>query len=239
MLILLTNPILSAYQGSDLFGKVIFISLFFLSVITWVLFLQKFFLQRDIKRRGLQLALVVQKKRQNPLGLEVGEVQHPFAFLYRTVKEQTMELLQKNRSVLQKNSVTLSHSDISLLEAQLMSTITSETKVLEKNLFILSTVVSLAPFLGLLGTVWGILLTFAELQSGAAVNASSTIMGGLAMALGTTVMGLLVAIPALIGYNYLKASIAQFSADMEDFSSLLLASVEMQYRQVEVSHESA
>jgi biopolymer transport protein TolQ len=60
-------------------------------------------------------------------------------------------------------------------------------------------------------------------------------MGGLAMALGTTVLGLLVAIPALIAYNYLKAKIAHLSADMEDFSQLLLTSVELQYRQVDIS----
>lgn len=240
MQMLLSNPILNAYQGSDLFGKVIFLALLLLSVITWVIFLQKFILQREVKQRGTQLAQAFQKKRLNPLGLEVGEARHPFAAMYKTLKEHTLELLQKNCAVLQKTEVTISHTDIALIEAHLMSAISTETKGMEKNLFILSTVVSLAPFLGLLGTVWGILLTFAELQAGATVNASATIMGGLAMALGTTVMGLLVAIPALIGYNYLKASIAHFSADMEDFSHLLLASVELQYRQVDVNtHENA
>ena len=233
-----SNPIFNAYQGSDLFGKFIFLALLFLSVMTWVIFLQKFFLQADVKRRGAQLAIAFQKKRLNPLGLEIGQALHPFAAMYRTLKEHTVELLQKNRAVLQKNEVTISHTDIAWIEAHLMSAISSETKGMEKNLFILSTVVSLAPFLGLLGTVWGILLTFAQLQAGASVNASGAIMGGLAMALGTTVMGLLVAIPALISYNYLKATIAQFSADMENFSHLLLASVELQYRQVDINHEN-
>jgi biopolymer transport protein TolQ len=236
MHILLVNPIFNAYQGSDPFGKMIFLSLFLLSLITWVIILKKFFLHRDVKARGSQLAGAFQKKRLNPLGLEVGEALHPFAALYQILKAQTLELLQKNRAVLKKDAVTLSHTDMALIEAHLMSTVSAQTKELEKNLFILSTVVGLAPFLGLLGTVWGILLTFAELQAGAVVNASSAIMGGLAMALGTTVLGLIVAIPALIGYNYLKASITHFSADMEDFSHLLLASVELQYRQVDVNH---
>lgn len=232
---LATHPILSAYQGSDLFGKVIFLALFLLSMITWIIFLQKFLLQRETKNKGAQLVQIFQKKRLNPLGLEIGEVFHPFAALYHTLKEHTLELLQKNHSALEeKRHVTLSPADINLIEAHLMSTISAETKEMEKNLFILSTVVSLAPFLGLLGTVWGILLTFAELQAGASANASAAIMGGLSMALGTTVLGLVVAIPALISYNYLRSSVARLSADMEDFSHLLLSSVELQYRQVDV-----
>jgi biopolymer transport protein TolQ len=236
MFMLSSNPILNAYQGADIFGKTIFLILILLSVITWSIFLQKFFLQREIKLKGFQLTQIFQKKRVNPLSLEIPEAKHPFASLYKTLKNHTLELLQKNCMVVEnKESVTLSHSDIDLIQAHLMSAISSETKVMEKNLFVLSTIVSLAPFLGLLGTVWGILLTFAELQTGASVNANSTIMGGLAMALGTTVLGLLVAIPALISYNYLKASIAHLSADMEDFSHVMLASVELQYRQIEVS----
>jgi biopolymer transport protein TolQ len=234
--LLSSNPILNAYQGSDLFGKTIFLALLLLSVITWTIFMQKFFLQREIKQRGGQLLQLFQKKRLNPLTMEVGEALHPFASLYRTLKEHTLELLQKNHSVLdEKTAVTLSTSDIDLIEAHLMTAVSAETKGMEKNLFILATVVSLAPFLGLLGTVWGILLTFAELQTGAAANTNATVMGGLAMALGTTVLGLLVAIPALITYNYLKANIAHLTADMEDFSHLLLASVELQYRQVDVA----
>jgi len=232
----LSNPILNAYQGSDLFGKAIFLALLFLSIITWIIFMQKFFLQREIKLRGAQLIQLFQKKRLNPLGMEVGEALHPFASLYRTLKDHTLELLQKNHSVIGEQKVTtLSATDIDLIEAHLMTAISSETKGMEKNLFILATIVSLAPFLGLLGTVWGILLTFAELQTGAAANANATVMGGLAMALGTTVLGLLVAIPALISYNYLKAKIAHLSADMEDFSHVLLASVELQYRQVDIN----
>ena len=231
----MTNPIFNAYQGSDLFGKTIFLALLALSLITWIIFLQKFFIQRDVKKRGAQLIQIFQKKRLNPLALEMGEALHPFAALYRTLKEHTLEILQKNHSVVEeKSAVTLSRADIDFVQAHLMSAISTETKEMEKNLFILSTIVSLAPFLGLLGTVWGILLTFAQLQAGGAVQAQAAVMGGLAMALGTTVMGLLVAIPALIGYNYLKSSIAHLSSDMEDFSHLLLASVELQYRQVDI-----
>jgi len=234
MQILITNPIIDAYNGSDLFGKMIFLSLVFLSITTWIIFVQKFLLQRNAKQLGNIFQASFQKKRLNPLALEASGI-HPYAKLYQTLKHHTLELLGKNRTVVEKQNVTLSASDIDLIEAHLMSAISSQTKKMERNLFVLSTIVSLAPFMGLLGTVWGILLTFNELQAGANASANATIMGGLAMALGTTVAGLLVAIPALIGYNYLRSAIAQFSGEMEDFSHLLVASVELQYRQVEIT----
>ena len=98
----------------------------------------------------------------------------------------------------------------------------------------LSTIVTLAPFLGLLGTVWGILVAFNELQGGASLGSSTALLGGLSTALTTTVLGLLIAIPALIGYNYLKNAIRSYEKEMEDFGGYLTAQVELQYRQVDL-----
>jgi biopolymer transport protein TolQ len=52
------------------------------------------------------------------------------------------------------------------------------------------------------------------------------------MALGTTIIGLLVAIPALIAYNYLKNHTKEFQTEMEDFATFMLATVEIQYRKL-------
>ena len=98
----------------------------------------------------------------------------------------------------------------------------------------LSTIVTLAPFLGLLGTVWGILLTFSNLQMHSLTSGNSAVLAGLSMALATTVVGLIVAIPALVAYNYLKTSVKDIAADMENFSHRLLTTVEIQYRKVDI-----
>jgi biopolymer transport protein TolQ len=71
----------------------------------------------------------------------------------------------------------------------------------DKNLWFLSMTSSVAPFIGLFGTVWGIMRSFAAI--GAAKSVSIAVIApGLAAALGTTVLGLLVAIPAAIAYHY-------------------------------------
>ena len=221
------NPILQAYVSSDPLGKSIFIILFLLSIITWAVFLQKYFLYRETRREGASFQAVFQKNNTNPLNLEP-QLGHPFALLYRSLKKNTSELLSKNQAS------CLSAYDIDHIKAHLASARSSQIKSLQKHLFILSTVVSLAPFLGLLGTVWGILLTFGELQIGGVINTNATIMGGLSMALGTTVFGLLVAIPALIAYNYLRASLSTLSTDLDDFSQTMISSVELHYRVVDV-----
>lgn len=229
--ILASNPIIDSYFVSDLFGKIIFFSLFILSILTWVLFIQKFRKLRHSKKISLELATSLKNERHHPLSLEPS-IASPFTKLYHVVKQHSLEILNKNRYLTKNEQAALSKADIEMLEAHLATEIASQTKLMEKNLFLLSTTVSLAPFLGLLGTVWGILITFSHLQGGGAIHGSSAVLGGLSMALGTTVCGLIVAIPALIFYNYLRSGIAHFSSEMESFSSSLLSSVELQYRMV-------
>ena len=74
--------------------------------------------------------------------------------------------------------------------------------VLHKRLFVIATVASNAPYLGLLGTVFGIMLTFYNMGQGGAVN-TNAIMSSLALALKSTAMGLVVALVAVVLYNVL------------------------------------
>lgn len=73
---------------------------------------------------------------------------------------------------------------------------------LTRNLTLLATIGTNAPYIGLLGTVGGIMLTFLEISQGDLVS-TAAIMSGLALALKATALGLIVAIPAIVGYNLL------------------------------------
>lgn len=234
-----------AFTQSDVLGKLIFIGLFALSVCSWVLIVQKWRMTSLARKRSEQFYKSFEQLRMNPLSLETEAAKqrqnpNPFCDLYFVLKKYTLEVLNKNRRFGQQNGVEnpisyLSPTDIDFVQSHLMSNIAYQTKHLEKNLFILSTIVSLAPFLGLLGTVWGILLTFSELQSNSAGSGQGMVLTGISLALATTVLGLIDAIPALIGYNYLKNSVRDFQTDMEGFSNELIASVEIYYRKVDVS----
>jgi biopolymer transport protein TolQ len=78
------------------------------------------------------------------------------------------------------------------------------------------------------------LVTFSSLQTHTITSANTTVLAGLATALATTVLGLLIAIPALVAHNYLKNAIHELNKDMENFSQLLLTTVELQYRKADI-----
>lgn len=239
---LLNNPFFDAYLHSDLLGKLIFIGLIILSICSWIIILHKGWLTYQARKNSSHFYAIFQTQKSNPLGLEyekgLKKQPNPFYDLYSILKKHTIDILNKNRRFGGANNQNtpsyLSPSDIDFVDAHLISAVDHQTKNLEKHLFILSTVVSLGPFLGLLGTVWGILTTFSELQVQGAGSTNQMVLGGLSLALATTVLGLLDAIPALIGYNYLKNTIHAFATDMNGFSTEILASVEMQYRKVDI-----
>lgn len=233
-----TSPFLSAFLESDIFGKFIFLALFALSIISWSLLLYKIYIYYKIQKTIPDFEKLFLEKQSAPLNLNFEQIQnlpfHPYLNLYKELNQKTVEILNKNRFFSDNNSeVYLSPTDIELIESSLFYTLSTQSSFLDKNLFLLSTIVSLAPFLGLLGTVWGILLTFSSLNSHSLSNVNSTVLSGLAMALTTTVIGLVVAIPALIGYNYLKNSTKNLTKKMEGFSKLLLNTIEIQYRKVD------
>ena len=98
----------------------------------------------------------------------------------------------------------------------------SEVAQLEVSLPTLSTFVSVSPFLGLLGTVWGIMEAFLEIR--ARGSAHITIVApGISDALITTVYGLLVAIPALIFYNIFRSRVNSFNSELEKFINEIYA----------------
>jgi len=101
---------------------------------------------------------------------------------------------------------------------------------LESQMILLASAVSGAPFLGLLGTVWGVMDTFGDVAAAGSANLAA-MAPGVSAALITTVTGLLVAIPAMFGYNFLVTSIRGMTVDMDNFASEL--SSEFAHRYVE------
>lgn len=236
-IIIASNPFFDAYSDSDLLGKLIFVGLILLSISSWIILIHKIWLTKNAEKNSADFQKDFYVHRSNPLNLNSDLLKkdevNPFLAIYLNLKRTTLELLNKNRQDSTSQTSYLSAADIDYVEGHLVSTINAQVKGLEKNLYVLSTVVSLAPFLGLLGTVWGILTTFSEMTAQTS-GGHQAILGGLSLALATTVLGLVGAIPALIGYNYLKNSIQDFETDMSEFAHQALSSIELQYRKVDI-----
>ena len=100
---------------------------------------------------------------------------------------------------------------------------------LESQMSVLATAVSGAPFLGLLGTVWGVMDTFSGVASSSGVASLKTMAPGVSAALVTTVVALLVAIPAMFGYNYLVNRIRGMIMGFDNFAAELRLDFERWY----------
>lgn len=228
-----SSPFFNAYLNSDIMGKLIFLSLLIISIFSWVVIAHKVWETYKVRQRARFFKNNFNNFKRNPLKIDVpGSSGNPFAELYMVLKRHTLDLLKKNQKEGDATSY-LTSPDIDYVDTHLQMTIAWQIKKLEKNLYLLATFIPLAPFLGLLGTVWGILISFSEMQAQVVGSTQQAVLGGLSLALTTTVLGLIDAIPALIGYNYLRSTIRDFQMEMEGFSTDILATVEMQYRKVD------
>jgi biopolymer transport protein ExbB len=118
----------------------------------------------------------------------------------------------------------LSVQAIDVIKATLDGTLVRENQKLNNLMVLLTIAISGGPFLGLLGTVVGVMITFAAIAATGDVNIAA-IAPGIAAALVATVAGLAVAIPALFGYNYLGSRIKSISADMHVFVDEFIAKI--------------
>ena len=122
----------------------------------------------------------------------------------------------------------ISTSSFDSVRVQLERAASSEALALEKGMIILSTAVAGGPFIGLLGTVWGVMETFSGIAR--AASASLTAMApGVAGALIATVTGLFVAIPAMFAYNYMVTSMRAITQELDAFASEYATALEHKY----------
>ncbi len=114
------------------------------------------------------------------------------------------------------------------VKRSLENTVAQESLKLESGLILLAIAVSGAPFLGLLGTVWGVMDAFAGIAQ--SQSASLVAMApGVAAALITTVAGLLVAIPSMFGYNWLVHNLRVLTVELDNFAQDLVSKMETEY----------
>ena len=112
------------------------------------------------------------------------------------------------------------HSNISSLkdrmQRSMIVTFNKETEIIEKNLTFLATSGSTAPFIGLFGTVWGIMNSFKSIAVAQNTNLS-VVAPGIAEALFATALGLFVAIPAVVAYNKISSDLSKYFVSLETF----------------------
>jgi biopolymer transport protein ExbB/TolQ len=114
------------------------------------------------------------------------------------------------------------------IKRSLERAVAQEALRLESGLILLAIAVSGAPFLGLLGTVWGVMSAFSYVAMQGKADLA-TMAPGVAAALVTTVAGLLVAIPSMFGYNWLVHNLRVLTVELDNFAQELVSKIETEY----------
>ena len=211
-------------------GKAIIILLVMFSIFAWSVMASKAMQMRRAKRLN---GLFDQEFRAQKalLGIFDRRIQVDGCPLYAVYESGCVELkLGVERAKEKKGDAgdKVSLRSIEHVKRALERAVAQESLRLESGLILLALAVSGAPFLGLLGTVWGVMSTFAEVAK--AGNAQLTTMApGVAAALVTTVAGLLVAIPSMFGYNWLVHHLRVLTVDMDNFAHELASKMEIEY----------
>ena len=137
--------------------------------------------------------------------------------IYRVYHRAVKETRNRIGSSVGASAAGLTAPAIAAIRATLDTQMVMEMQRLNSQMVLLTIAVAGGPFIGLFGTVVGVMIVFAAIAASGDVNISA-IAPGVAAALAATVMGLLVAIPSLFGYNYLMSKIKASTADMRVFA---------------------
>ncbi len=210
-------------------GKAIIIVLVLFSIFAWSVMAFKGMQMRRAKRLN-RLFDEEFRRQQDLLEILNRNVHVDGCPLYAIYQMGTRELTDCQRLHAHKGGddkmITL--KSMEHVKRALERAVSLESLRLESGLILLAVAVSGAPFLGLLGTVWGVMSVFAQVAS--QQNAQlTTIAPGVAGALVTTVAGLLVAIPSMFGYNWLVHNIRVLSVEMDNFAQELASKVETEF----------
>jgi biopolymer transport protein ExbB len=160
------------------------------------------------------------------LNLAGSDAAHARSPLFRLYLAGLREL--SKRRVGEPGSAPLSGASLDAVKAAVDADMVRESHRLNAQMVWLTIAISGGPFLGLLGTVVGVMITFAAIAAAGDVNVNA-IAPGIAAALLATVAGLAVAIPALFGYNWLASRIKNVSADMQIFVDEFVTRVAERY----------
>jgi biopolymer transport protein TolQ len=202
--------------------KLVLLILAYFSVTSWAIIIYKtLVIQRATRDSARFLDFFWAKRRFDVISQGLGEFRHsPLSVLFRDVNH---ELLQSRRAV---DGASADALDVDLGEQDRVARVlrrasTSETHRLEKYLSFLATTGSAAPFIGLFGTVWGIMDAFHGIgKSGSASLA--VVAPGISEALVATAIGLVAAIPAVIAYNHFVNKVNVLIGEMDNFSQEML-----------------
>jgi biopolymer transport protein TolQ len=251
---LAANAAVFAIKNATMEGKITVIVLLLLSLFSWTIILTKF-RQLLIARGATKKFLDAYASTRDPLDIQRSNQEFDGAPAYQLYIRGADELAYhlKNRPVevsgrakpvasnlppgaanehtdiLARDRMTkISIASFDAVRVTLEEAAGAEAMGLEKGMIVLSTAVAGGPFIGLLGTVWGVMSTFASIAENNSASLT-TMAPGVAAALVATVTGLLVAIPAMFAYNFMVTTVRAITQELDGFATRYATQIEHVY----------
>ena len=181
-------------------------------ISVWVMYQKALLVSKTDKDNKKFLARFQKSDANDLLSLDKG-ANYPNSTLYRLYSAGLREIKKRQH---EGEKLSLSGAAMDAIKAAIDADLVRETQKQNAGMVLLTIAISGGPFLGLLGTVVGVMITFAAIAAAGDVNVNA-IAPGIAAALLATVAGLAVAIPALFGYNYLASRIKNITIAMQIF----------------------
>ncbi|MCC8416837.1 MAG: protein TolQ [Rickettsia endosymbiont of Gnoriste bilineata] len=206
------SSIFSLISSSDIIGKSVMIILVIASIWAWTIIIDKILHLIQVRRKIVVFEVTFWSGTVLDQLYETTKrtINNPLAAIFVAAMNECNRQSSKNLT----DALKISHKERIIQSMYLIRN--REIERLEQNLGFLATVASSTPFIGLLGTVWGIMHSFQSIA--ASKNTSLAVVApGIAEALLATAIGLFAAIPAVIFYNYLSSQIIKINNKIDDF----------------------
>lgn len=223
--VLATTNLIDVFARTDVIGQVITGGLALVSIIAWSVMIGKHF---ELKRlRELNQAFEAHLHDQRNV-LELPEsFRNKRAIPYADLFSDAVEAYWRAAAIETEKGVNDSRARLEHTENALQRALSRQILRYESSMIFLATIVTGAPFCGMLGTVWGVMEAFSAVavQESASIK---TLAPGVSAALMTTIAGLLVAIPSVFGYNFLLGKSKQLITELENYASSLADRIELE-----------
>jgi biopolymer transport protein TolQ len=217
--------IIEVFERCDLVDKAIVVGLAVFSLIAWTIMLGKHF---ELKRLRLLNQSFDAHLRDQRMLLDLPEsFRHKRAIPYADIFADAVESYWRAAAIGKEQGKDNSRARLEHAENAIQRAIARQTLRYESSMIFLASIVSGAPFIGLLGTVWGVMEAFSAI----AVQQSAGIQElapGVSGAMLATIAGLVVAIPSVFGYNFLLGNTRTMITELENYASALADRLELE-----------
>jgi len=214
---------LAMFATTGLVVKLVLLVLLYFSVVSWAIIFYKLLqVHRANNESERFLEFFWKAKRFDAINAQLDRFTNsPLTILFNEGYGELKKLMEKDEEKEDPTVISTDLGGIDNISRALRRATTKEITRLEKYLTFLATTGSTAPFIGLFGTVWGIMTAFKGIgETGSASLA--VVAPGIAEALIATAIGLVAAIPAVMGYNHFQNKIRVLSGEMDSFSTEFL-----------------